>query len=344
MQLPSPTKLGNPYISIIIPVLNEAKNIETALQCLVNNQIPHSEMEVLIIDGGSQDATVEKALSFSNRLSLKIITSPGASVYKALNIGLQEARGVYFVRVDARSEIPSNYIKTCIAHLQVPSIECAGGIQLQYGDSNISRSIARVTSSLIGTGGAKFRTAKESSLVDSVYLGVYKTTTLRELGGYEDRSDYVSEDSFINKRIRDQGGKIYLDASLTVRYPAKGTFRALIKQYVIYGAAKAFLVRKHKRLTSPRQSLPLIALILGLLLIMGVLNHLVPVVLIYATALVYLSIVLGANSVNTRFHGQDPGSIVARSIATICIHFAWPIGFFLFLISPKLHKRLVVWL
>ncbi len=87
----------------------------------------------------------------------------------------------------------------------VPSlsvIECVGGIQLQYGNSVITNSIARVTSSFIGTGGAKFITAKESGYVDSVCLGVYKTATPRELGGYEDISEYVSEDSFISKRIR----------------------------------------------------------------------------------------------------------------------------------------------
>lgn len=344
MQNSSPPELDNNYISVIIPVLNEVKNIETALKCLVDNQIPQSQMEVLIIDGGSLDGTTEKALTFGDRLNLKLIKSPGASVYKALNIGLREAKGVYFVRVDARSEIPTNYIKTCIIHLQVPTIECAGGIQLQYGDSTTSSSIARVTSSFIGTGGAKFRTATESSFVDSVYLGVYKTATLRALGGYEERSDYVSEDSFINKRIRDQGGKVFLDATLAVRYPAKSTFRALIKQYIIYGAAKAFLVRKHKKLTSPRQSFPLIALLLGLLLLLSVLNGLLPVALIYTVAMSYLAIVVLANSVNTRYHEQDPGSLAARSIATICIHFAWPIGFFLFLISPKLHKRLVFWL
>ena len=332
------------FISVIIPTLNEEQNIGKALQCLVDNHIPPSDMEVLLIDGGSQDRTLEHALTYADRLNLKIITSSGASVYKALNIGLNEARGEYFVRVDARSEVPSNYIKTCISHLQIPYIECAGGIQLQYGDTNISRSIARVTASFIGTGGAKFRTATESTFVDSVYLGVYKSATLRSLGGYEDRSDFVSEDSFINKRIRERGYKVFLDASLIVRYPAKSSFRALIKQYVIYGAAKAFLVRKHKKLTSPRQYLPLVALILGLVLILGALTGIIPSSVIYCVTSLYLAIILIANSGNALHRGQDPGSPLARTVATICIHFAWPIGFYLSLVSPALHKRLVAWL
>ena len=331
-------------ISVIIPTLNEAKNIEAALRCLVDNKIPLSEMEVLLIDSTSKDGTVEKALMFSDRLNMRIIDAPGASVYRALNIGLREAKGEYFVRVDARSEIPNNYINACIKRLETPGIECVGGIQLQYGTSTVSHSIARVTASFIGTGGAKFRMAKESGFVDSVYLGVYKIQTLRNLGGYEDRSEYVSEDSFINKRIRDQGHKVYLDSTLIVRYPAKTSYRALAKQYVIYGAAKAFLVRQHGRLTSLRQWLPLVCLLFGLSSVIGTLSGLIPHSFLGSIAAAYFLVVLIANAAVSKHQDQNPGSIYSRSIATICIHFAWPIGFFLFLISPRLHKRLVMWL
>jgi glycosyltransferase involved in cell wall biosynthesis len=334
----------NVNVSVIIPTLNEAKNIEVALKCLVDNQIPLKEMEVLIIDSSSKDNTVEKAITFSDRLNLKVIDAPGASVYKALNIGLKEAKGKYFVRVDARSEIPNNYIKTCIKHLETPKIGCVGGIQLQYGTSTVSHSIARVTSSFIGTGGAKFRTAKKSGFVDSVYLGVYKTQLLKNLGGYEDRSDYVSEDSFINRRIRELGEKVYLDSSLTVRYPAKSTYQALIKQYVIYGAAKAFLVRQHGKLTSPRQLAPLAFLFFGISSLIGTIAGLIPSLFLVSMFIAYFLVVILANIELIKHDSQNPGSLLSRSLASVCIHFAWPIGFFLFLLNPAMHKRLVMWL
>jgi len=303
-----------------------------------------NEMEVLIVDGGSQDSTTEVVESFSEHLQLRIIEVPGCSVYRALNIGLEAARGNYFVRVDARSFIPSTYINTCISNLNQPLVKCAGGMQTQYGDSLISNAIARVTASKLGTGGAKFRTATQSGFVDSVYLGVYRTATLRELGGFEDRSDYVSEDALINNRIREQGGKVYLDVSLKVYYPAKISFRALVKQYVIYGAAKAFLVRKHHLLTSIRQTLPLIFLLslIGLLLasFVGWLPWGVLRVIVGA----YIFVVVASSLGSYKVDGQPLRGLWARSLATICIHLAWPTGFFLFLISPPLHKRLVNWL
>lgn len=327
-----------------MPTLNEGRYIGDALQCIVNNRIPKDEMEVLIIDGGSRDSTARVAEGFAECLQLRFIEAPGCSVYRALNIGLQAARGDYFVRIDARSFIPPTYIATCISNFDQPLVECVGGMQTQYGGCMVSHSIARVTASKLGTGGAKFRTATQSGFVDSVYLGVYLTATLRKLGGFEDGSDYVSEDALINNRIRAQGGRVYLDVSLKVRYPAKASFRALIKQYVIYGAAKAFLVRKHHRLTSIRQVLPLIFLLSLIALLLATLIGWLSWSVFGAIVGIYVFLVIAGNFGDYKMDGQPKGRLWARSMATICIHLAWPSGFFLFLISPPLHKRLVSWL
>ena len=140
------------------------------------------------MDGGSRDATVQIANAFSDRLQLRVIDAPGSSVYRALNIDLQAAPGEFFVRVDARSSIPRNFIRCCLRNLDHQGAQCVGGIHLQYGESAVGHSIARVTSSIFGTGGAQFRTSTVSGLVDSVNLGVYRRATLRgnpppEMGG-----------------------------------------------------------------------------------------------------------------------------------------------------------------
>lgn len=340
----SPSSLPAPKISVVMPTLNEERHIAQALHCILENKIPRNDIEVLIIDGGSLDGTIDEAKRYSDQMQLYVIHAPGSTVYRALNIGLEAARGQYFVRVDARSAIPANYIKTCLENLQKPGVECTGGIQFQYGDSIIGESIACVTSSLLGTGGAKFRTSKKSGFVDSVYLGVYHTSTLRKLSGFEDESNYVSEDSLVNNRIRLGGGKVYLDASLIVRYPAKSTFRSLIKQYVIYGAAKAFLVRKHHTLTSIRQFLPLLFFLFWVALIIASITRGIPWQLFFVAALTYFLVVTVGSLRYSGISSQYVGRLWVRIVATMCIHFAWPIGFFLFLISPRLHKVLVHWL
>lgn len=324
--------------------MNEERDIGKALDCIIKNKIPKDQMEVLIIDGGSKDKTLQVAISYSGLLQLQIIKAENSTVYHALNIGLREARGEYFVRVDARSSIPSNYIETCINHLSQDGVQCAGGIQLQVGDTMLSESISSVTSSSLGTGGAKFRTSTKSSFVDSVYLGVYKTSLLREIGGFEDGAEFVSEDAFINSRIIKSGGKIFLDANLKVLYPSKRSFRALFKQYFIYGAGKAFLLNKYGQLTSARQLVPLFFLLGWGILALTCYFSLLPKKYFFLAVLAYIVMTIIGCVGQGRYPEQKKGKLWARVVAVTCIHFAWPVGFFLFLINRSLHKKVVRWL
>ncbi len=58
-------------ISIIIPVLNEAKNIQDTL-VLLQNYVISSDIEIIVVDGGSTDRTV----SIANELGVIVIDSP----------------------------------------------------------------------------------------------------------------------------------------------------------------------------------------------------------------------------------------------------------------------------
>src|SRR5438105_15411776 len=53
-----PAKVGSRLISIIVPMLNEAASIERFLRCLRERA---GDAEVIIVDGGSGDATVDLA-------------------------------------------------------------------------------------------------------------------------------------------------------------------------------------------------------------------------------------------------------------------------------------------
>ena len=87
-----------PTISIIIPVLNEEKYIKDVLLSISTNASTDCIKEILVVDGGSTDLTVENALEY------------GASVIKSkkgratqMNIGANRATGdiLYFLHVDS---------------------------------------------------------------------------------------------------------------------------------------------------------------------------------------------------------------------------------------------------
>jgi|HubBroStandDraft_1064217.scaffolds.fasta_scaffold00328_20 glycosyltransferase involved in cell wall biosynthesis len=77
---------GRPVISIVMPVLNAAATIGAALDSVAGQTF---ELEAIIADGGSTDATVAIAGRFP---FARVLPAPGSSIYEALNLALAAAR------------------------------------------------------------------------------------------------------------------------------------------------------------------------------------------------------------------------------------------------------------
>jgi rSAM/selenodomain-associated transferase 2 len=86
-----------PQISVIIPVLNEEDYIKKVLLSIKNNTSSNQVKEILVVDGGSEDATVKEALNAGARV---ISTSKGRALQ--MNVGAAIATGdiLYFLHVD----------------------------------------------------------------------------------------------------------------------------------------------------------------------------------------------------------------------------------------------------
>lgn len=87
-----------PTISISLPTYNEEKNIRSCLQSLQDLDYPKSKLEVLVIDGGSDDNTVKIAREFS---FVKIIKNPKRDTHIAKMLGLINSKGKFWMYYDA---------------------------------------------------------------------------------------------------------------------------------------------------------------------------------------------------------------------------------------------------
>ena len=90
-----------PSISIIIPTLNEEKNIENCLNSIYKQYYPANLYEIIIIDNGS----VDKTLEIVSKYKVKIIKSKIKDAEISKIIGLRESHNEYFIYIDADIEI-----------------------------------------------------------------------------------------------------------------------------------------------------------------------------------------------------------------------------------------------
>jgi len=88
-------------ISIIIPVLNEASTISTLLNDIAEKASLQNISEIIMVDGGSTDATFDLAFQFSEKLPLVILKSDKGRA-KQMNLGAGNATGeiLYFLHAD----------------------------------------------------------------------------------------------------------------------------------------------------------------------------------------------------------------------------------------------------
>lgn len=93
-----------PLLTIILPTFNASNVLVGCLESLATSG-DGSMVEILLMDGGSKDATLAIATSFADRLpGLRIVSEPDGGIYDAMNKGMDLATGewLYFIGADDR--------------------------------------------------------------------------------------------------------------------------------------------------------------------------------------------------------------------------------------------------
>lgn len=97
-------------ISVIIPTYNEEEVITDCLQSLLNQS--HANFEIIVVDDGSTDSTIEKVKSFTHQKPLiTILLQKHLGAGAARNLGAKQAKGDILVFVDADMTFDKNFVK-----------------------------------------------------------------------------------------------------------------------------------------------------------------------------------------------------------------------------------------
>ena len=236
---------GSTLVTVVIAMRNEEAQIGACLESVLASVLPHGRMECLVLDGDSRDDSVKIVAAVAARdPRVRLIANPDLLQAAAFNRGLAEARGRYLVRMDAHSTYAPDYIAECVRLLEETGAANVGGVQHASGTDAVTAAIAAAVSSPFAAGDASYRHATRPGWVDTVYLGAWRTDTLRQLGGM--RTDLaVNEDYELNVRLRKAGGRIYLSPTVRSTYYVRASLPKLTRQYARYGFWKVRTLVDH---------------------------------------------------------------------------------------------------
>ena len=318
-----------PYVTIVVPCYNEQNTIGLLLQAIFDQSYPRADMEVVIADGLSTDQTRLQIQNFSQThpdLKVRVVDNPQRTIPSGLNQALRAAQGDIIIRLDAHSIPYANYVSACVTALQHGYGDNVGGVWeiLPGGKGWLARSIAAAAAHPIGAGDARYRIGGSAQEVDTVPFGAFRRSLIEKIG-YYDESLLTNEDYEFNVRIRQGGGKIWMDPQIRTRYLARSNIRALWKQYWRYGLWKARMLRRYPRSLRWRQAIP--PLFVFSLLFFAIFSFWLPAFrwLLIFEFIIY-SVVMISAGIQQALRQRYWPLILGFPLALMVMHLAWGSG------------------
>jgi succinoglycan biosynthesis protein ExoA len=234
-----------PGVSYVMPVLNEALYIETAINTVLSQDYA-GQKELILALGPSTDGTdaiVERLAAADPRITT--VHNPETDIPVGLNLAIRASAHPIIVRVDAHSELEAGYTSRAIETLARTEAANVGGIMHARGKTPFQSAAARGYNSRFGLGGARYHGSGDEGPAESAYLGVFRREVL-EAVGYFDESIRRGEDWELNLRIRAAGHTVWFDPALMVTYWPRESWTKLARQFAATGIWRGELVRRYR--------------------------------------------------------------------------------------------------
>lgn len=316
-------------VTVIIPTLNNEKDIETCLKALKDQTF--KDFEVLFVDGYSKDKTVE----IGKKYNAKIVYDDGHTRAHACNTGLDHITTPYVVFTDADCIPRTNWLEELMKQFDLHSrIASVGGPNYSPPDDpDFAKCVDIVYSSKIMTGNARYGMVYEDVVELSHNPGcnaAYKTESVKK--ARFDSELPTAEDVALDYKIRKDGGKILFTPYAIVWHRRRQTLKGFWKQVYKYGLGRAITNKKYPELwywyhVGPTSAIfALITLICLAVTGSFVFESLFPIIGVIVLLIFYLLMCLyGAASSYSRFKRFK--YVIKAALLIPVGHLAWGTGY-----------------
>ena len=257
-----------PFISVIVPVRNEERYVAACLQSILAGDYPHEFMEILVVDGQSDDRTAEIVRGICARHpAVQLLSNPARVVPHAMNVGIRAARGALIVRIDAHAHYGPNYLRELVTWMDKLQADNVGGVLEAHPATRAAQAVAvaAIISHPFGVGAAPYRMRSADAAaieVDTVPFGCYRREIFDRIGLFDERF-IRNQDDELNGRLKKAGGRIFLLPHVRINYKARESLSKLALMLYQYGYFKPLVARKLGAVLTLRQLVPSGALVLG---------------------------------------------------------------------------------
>ncbi|MBU0586554.1 glycosyltransferase [Candidatus Micrarchaeota archaeon] len=190
--------MKKPKISVVIPTLNEEKEIEQALES-IKNQKNVPEYEIILGDSGSTDKTLDIAKKYVDQ----IVHESKRTIAAGRQAGALAARGEIMATANADTFYPEDWLNSLIKPFERKGVVAVQGKVLPKDGDVIEKIFARhllhPAAYLLTRLNVHFAAAENMAV---------KMSEFRKCGGFHP-DDICAEDTRLVQRIKDHGEIVY---------------------------------------------------------------------------------------------------------------------------------------
>ncbi len=194
-----------PFISVVIVVRNEAKNIINLLADLEGQVVSKKNFEVIIVDDHSTDRTVKLIEEYSTNLEVEILRLDGELTGKkaGVNLAVNKARGAWVLQTDGDCRVGINWVKTFQKRIEQEGQQCdfLSGPVTYFDRGNLFNALQQFEFlALIGIGGASIQMGFPN-MANGANMA-YRVSTFLDVEGYKNNEHIASgDDEFLLAKI-----------------------------------------------------------------------------------------------------------------------------------------------
>ncbi len=216
-----------PSVTFLVPAYNEEEHVEECLESLLNQKYPSGKLDIIAINDGSTDSTLEKMKKYGDRI--QIIDKENSGKASSMNYALEQVDTELVGCMDADSFPCREFVKNMVGYFEQEDV---GGVTPAMKVLNPRTWPQKIM-------WAEFiynvLLRKMFSLFDSQWVmpgpgSLYRTETIKDLGGWDEET--LTEDMEIAFRMFKEGSKLKNSTNAYVETTSPPTLRGLFKQRI----------------------------------------------------------------------------------------------------------------
>jgi glycosyltransferase involved in cell wall biosynthesis len=215
-------------------VLDEAGTLDALLDSVARQRVPPDE--VVIVDGGSTDSTVEMLHAWCSRLPLRVIESPGANISRGRNQAIAATTAEVIAVTDAGVRLDEQWLAE-LRQTLISGVDVVSGFFRADPQTTYERALGATTLPEIAD-------IDSETFLPSSRSVLFRRSAWERAGGYPEWLDYC-EDLVFDLALRRTGCRFAFAPTAVAHFRPRTSPRAFFRQYYLYarGDGKADLWR-----------------------------------------------------------------------------------------------------